>query len=94
MTLIPSLYLFQAYLTSGNNRYFSFPVHSSVQESGDECCYGGVVYSFSSSDLNVWRPITHTEGYLVYIGDDWGDSINLQKSYWGYLHVSVVKASD
>ena len=90
---MPYSILFQTYVDDGNNQGFSFPADTSVLESDVKCCYGGVAYSFSSGQLNIWQPAS-TSGYIVYIDNKWGDSKNLHESTKGILKATVVKASD
>lgn len=65
---------------TGENRGFLFPATGAVQNDETVSSFGGVVYSSSRDSLRIWTPASPGHGYLLYINNDWGNSMYPQSS--------------
>nr|XP_022344590.1 uncharacterized protein LOC111137430 isoform X2 [Crassostrea virginica] len=78
---------------TGENRGFLFPAAGAVQNDETVSSFGGVVYSSSRDSLRIWTPASPGPGYLLYINNDWGNSMYPQSSKTATLVVHVWKSA-
>ena len=78
---------------TGENRGFLFPAAGTVQNDETVSSFGGVVYSSSRDSLRIWTPASPGPGYLLYINNDWGNSMYPQSSKTATLVVHVWKSA-
>ncbi|XP_062588073.1 uncharacterized protein LOC134249741 [Saccostrea cucullata] len=78
--------------TSGENRGFAFSGMGSVQNADPNTQYGGVMYSYSSDKIRLWRPKLDGRHFLVYVSSDWGGGHHTQSAESVIARISVWKA--
>ncbi|XP_061187999.1 uncharacterized protein LOC133196069 [Saccostrea echinata] len=78
---------------NGYNKGFLFPASGAVQNDDSMSPYGGVIYSASSDTLRIWTPVLSGSRYLIYINDDWGNSMYPQTSKSAKLLIQIWKSS-
>lgn len=85
--------LFQIKADTGYNSGFMFPASGAVQNDETVSSFGGVVYSASSDTLRIWTPVSPGPGYLLYISNEWGNTLYPQTSTTATLVVHVWKST-
>lgn len=70
-----------------------FPASGAVQNDETVSSFGGVVYSASSDTLRIWTPVPPGPGYLLYISNEWGNTLYPQTSTTATLVVHVWKST-
>lgn len=78
---------------TGYNSGFMFPASGAVQNDETVSSFGGVVYSASSDTLRIWTPVSPGPGYLLYISNEWGNTLYPQTSTTATLVVHVWKST-
>ncbi|XP_062588072.1 uncharacterized protein LOC134249739 [Saccostrea cucullata] len=78
---------------NGNNKGFLFPASGAVQNDDGMSAYGGVVYAASRDTLRIWTPVLSGSRYLIYINDDWGNSMYPQTSISAKLLIQIWRST-
>lgn len=74
--------------TVSNGRMFHASGSVTVGRSGEN--FGGVVYSYTNSEVLLWTPSAPT-GHLIYVGGVWGGGVDSMAVNDAQITIKVVK---
>lgn len=80
-------------MNTGNNAGFLFPISGAVQNDQTVSNFGGIICSASNATMRIWTPVSTGPGYLLYINQDWGNSMYPQSSKKATLIVQIWQSS-
>ncbi|XP_048758318.2 uncharacterized protein LOC125668336 [Ostrea edulis] len=87
------LLIAKVWVNTGNNAGFLFPISGAVQNDQTVSNFGGIICSASNATMRIWTPVSTGPGYLLYINQDWGNSMYPQSSKKATLIVQIWQSS-